>query len=220
MNKTDHPGTIKALAFDFDGVLADSLPRFLDHAREAAYALGYPRTPTMADLEALDRMEVIAFAHQIGIPATDAQRYADTVYRLLSEDDRPKPLMSGMDVLVRWAATQVPLTIVTANVQPVVEKFLDAHHLVDCFTHAYCDENVSSKANKLRQMAADLNLETADLAVIGDAISDVHAAQAVDAVSIAVTWGSQSHARLAPSEPDYLVANVEALRQVCAELIS
>ncbi|MEM6647852.1 MAG: HAD hydrolase-like protein, partial [Bacteroidota bacterium] len=178
----DSPRTIKALAFDFDGVLADSLPRFLGHAREAAHALGYPRTPTMADLEALDRMEVIAFAHQIGIPAHDARRYADAVYRRLSDDEQPKPLMPGMDALVRWAAAQVPLTIVTANVQPVVETFLTAHDLADCFTHAYCDENVSSKAHKLRQMASDLNLATTDLALIGDAISDVYAAQAMDAV--------------------------------------
>ncbi|MEM6647580.1 MAG: HAD hydrolase-like protein, partial [Bacteroidota bacterium] len=83
----------------------------------------------------------------------------------------------------------------------------------------YCDENVSSKAHKLRQMASDLNLATTDLALIGDAISDVYAAQAMDAVSIAVTWGSQSHARLAPSEPDYLVVDVDGLRQVCAALI-
>ncbi|GAB5519382.1 MAG: HAD hydrolase-like protein [Rhodothermales bacterium] len=214
------PRRIKALAFDFDGVLADSLPRFLDHAREAAHALGYPRTPTMADLEALERMEVIVFAHQIGIPAHDAQRYTDEVYRRLSDDQRPKPLLKGMDEIVRWAASQVPLAIVTANMLRVVEKFLNAHDLADCFVHAYCDENVSSKADKLRQMAIDLNLKPTDLALIGDAISDVQAAQAVGAVSIAVTWGSQSRARLAPSTPDYLVADVPALRQVCAELLS
>lgn len=208
----------KAFAFDFDGVLADSLDRFLVHAENVARDLGYPRTPSHSDLDALDHMKVVDFARQIALPESVVETFTEQVYDLIAAHQDHLVMFEGMASIVREVAQMHLVAIVTANLDTVVHSFLRRHGLSGDITVIYGGEAGASKADKLRAFARQANMPLKHVYMIGDAVSDVRAAHEVGAKAIAVTWGGQSFGRLLTAVPDYIVESPRALAALLRNL--
>ena len=54
--------------------------------------------------------------------------------------------------------------------------------------------------------------------MVGDAISDIHAARQASIKSIAVGWGHQSPSRLMEANPDYLVKSPQELLELLKDM--
>ena len=195
----------RALVFDFDGVLADTLGDMLRFAKQVCADLGYPCTPSPADLEALDRMSFADYGRQLGLPQERLDDFCRGSFALFSSRQEPPPIFDGIgEVVARLAATH-KIGIVTGNIDRVVRDFLQRHGLAGAI-HAVLDVNApGSRADKIRQMTEVLGEPASKTYVIGDAVSDFRAARQAGAKSVAVTWGHQSRAKLARAGPDHWV---------------
>lgn len=210
----------KAFAFDFDGVLADSLDRFLIHAENVALELGYPRKPTRRDLDALDHMKVIDFGRQIALPESVVETFTERVYDLIAAYEDHLSIFEGMDAIVRQVAQSHPVAIVTANLDTVVQRFLQRFGLADEVSAIFGGEEGASKADKLKTFAKQANTQLPHVYMIGDAVSDVRAAHEAGTKAIAVTWGGQSFGKLVTAVPDYIVESPKALATLLHKLIT
>jgi len=201
----------KAIIFDFDGVLADTLEDMLRFAAQACEQLGIPCQPSPVDLEVLERMTFSDFGRQLGVPENKLGEFVRLCLELFSNRAQPPDITPGLGEVVRQLAQTYPLAIVTGNTEATVRAFLERHDLADCFKVLVDVHQPGERADKITRAAAALGVDPSETLVVGDAVSDVRAAAQAGARSAAVGWGHQSHSRLSQAGPDYLVSSPTGL---------
>jgi phosphoglycolate phosphatase len=199
------------LIFDFDGVLAESLPVMLAFASQVCEELGHPRKATGEDLEALDRMEFTDFGRQLGLPEEKLPSFASRNFALFNSRTDPLPIFPGMCEAVSRLSERFKIAIVTGNSKTTVQKFLDHHHLSAAVDLILSAEDPGGRADKISQVKELLGDSDAEVMMIGDAVSDIQAARRAGVKSLAVTWGHQSGVKLSNVDPDYLVDSPDML---------
>ena len=204
------------LIFDFDGVIADSLAPMLRYAEQVCRELEHPCHPTKNDLESLERMEFSEFGRQLGIPEDKIEIFVTRNHELFYNRQEPLAIIAGMEAVVRKASRVATLTIITGNSCKVVEKFLLAYGLKDEFQMILCAEDEGDRSEKIERIKALNNGPNYEYYMIGDAISDIQAAQRTGIMSVAVGWGHQSKLKLIAGNPDFIVDWPEDLLKLFA----
>lgn len=199
------------MIFDFDGVLADSLEPMLAYAKRVCLEMGNNYDPSLADLEALDRMEFSEFGRQLGIADEKIDEFVSRNFDLFTQRQKPLKIISGMDTVVRELSQMANLGIVTGNSCIVVNKFLEAYGLAPDFKTILCAEDDGSRVEKIQQVVSLYGGSHGGACMIGDAVSDIRAARAAGIASISVAWGHQSKDKLIAEGPDYWVDQPEDL---------
>jgi phosphoglycolate phosphatase len=193
------------LIFDFDGVLADSLAPMLSYAGQVCQELGYPCTPTQADLEALERMEFSEFGRQLGIPEEKIEIFVTRNFELFLNHKEPLAITPGLEPILTELSIKTTLAIVTGNSKQVVGKFLRTYGLNDKFRIMLCAEDQGNRIDKINRIQELISRPYGEVYMIGDAVSDIRSARKAGVKSVAVAWGHQSQQKLAAEHPDYLV---------------
>jgi phosphoglycolate phosphatase-like HAD superfamily hydrolase len=199
------------IIFDFDGVLADSLASMLNYAKQVCRELGISATPSKADLEALEKMEFSEFGCQLGIPGDQIGIFVARNHQLFSESEDPVPIKPGMETVIPALAEDHSLAIITGNSCKLVERFLDANQLRSCFQTILCAEHEGNRTEKIQQVKNLAGTPSNCTYMVGDAVSDIYAAQAAGIKSIAVSWGHQSRGKLSQAGPDMIIDEPEDL---------
>jgi phosphoglycolate phosphatase len=192
------------IAFDYDGVIVDSLDQNLLVARQACQHLGLKSFPTPNDVEQLENMSFEDIGRQIRVPENRLNDFTSFVFRQLAQDTNPLSIFEGISDLLLQLSKLHTLVVVTTNTRKVVERFLIKHGLEKCFARIMGDEWQGSKHEKLIHVAKQFNFEKHLVYLVGDTISDIREARSAGVNSIAVTWGYQSRNRLLEKSPDYL----------------
>jgi HAD superfamily hydrolase (TIGR01509 family) len=200
-----------ATLFDYDGVLADTLDDMLRFAGEASAEMGYLRTPTTADLDALETMTYFEYGRQLGLPPERLEEFARRTMGRFEAKPQPPAIFSGMEAVVRAAARRGQVGIVTASPARSVLKFLEAHHLQANVDALIAVEHPGSRPDKIRAALAQLGRQPHEACFVGDAVSDIRACRAAGVRSIVVGWGHQTAMRLTEAGPDYQVWSPQEL---------
>ncbi len=210
--------SVQATLFDYDGVLADTLADMLRFAGETCAEMGHPRTPTPADLDALQTMSFVDYGRQLGIPTDRAQEFAHRTMARFEARAEPPALFAGLDVVVRSAAARGQVGIVTGSSARAVLRFLEAHRLNRYIDVLIAVEHAGTRAEKILVALAQLGRQPDEACLIGDAVSDVRACREVGVRSIAVAWGHQRAARLAAVGADSVVASAQELAELLVRI--
>jgi phosphoglycolate phosphatase len=211
-------GMHHVIIFDFDGVLADTLDDMLHYARQVCEQLGVACQPTRKDLDALDHMSFDEFGRQLGVPERKISEFTRRNLQLFSSPQRPPRIFDGLRQVVAQLAQTHKLGIVTGNISEAVWNFLRVYGLAQHVQIVLDADAEGTRAEKIARAAASLGQAGSRVYVIGDAVSDVRAARQAGALSVAVTWGHQSRAKLEGAAPDYVVGSPEELLQLFAGL--
>lgn len=195
----------KLVLFDFDGVLADSAVEILACTRRAAESVGYECTPTLELMRSLRRMEFEEFGRRIGIPAEAIPAFVSAAYQELSKREHSPTIYDGIAEVVRRLERNCVIGVVTGNLSEFVRRFLQAHGLADSVSFVLGIDQPGSKAEKIRQCIQRTGIAAGETWMIGDAASDIEAAQLAGVRGIAVSWGYQDIELLQGSNPDHII---------------
>jgi phosphoglycolate phosphatase len=202
------------ILFDFDGVLADTLADMLHFAQEICDELGVKHTVVQTDLSELEVMSFVTFGQACEIPEGLVDEFVRRCTGKFAEKKTPPAIFDGLGEVVKKLAESHVLTVVTGNTEGNVRAFLEEHGLEGCVRAVYGADMPGSKAEKILMAKSQFVAEGETVFMVGDSLSEVHAAREAGVKSIVVSWGHQSLGRLVGASPDHVVRLPEELIEI------
>lgn len=200
------------ILFDYDGVLADTLHDLLKFGQEVCDELGVKHTATTEDLNTLEVMSFTTYGRQLEVPETLVDEFVRRSLEKFALKASPPEIFYGLAEVVRELSTQHVLGIVTTNSTQNVRLFLKEHNLEECFRMIHGVDSPGTKTEKIVRSQNQFGAEKEAVYMIGDALSDIRAAQQAGVRSVAVDWGHQSLEQLKNANPDVIVHAPQELR--------
>jgi len=222
MDNTDRP-TTRAIIFDLDGTLADTLD---DIVNAVNYALDHVQH------EPLDHAAVRRMVGD-GLPAlmsragetSDEAMVAFLVRRFQEHYEENylanTRLFEGADRFLARCDQQGMLLAILSN-KPHTYTLLICDELLERWSFGAivgAHEGLPIKPHPAAALAmADaMKRDPAEMFFVGDSVVDIETARATGMRSVAVTWGFQDRERLRSAGPDHLVDDFDELWEVIRE---
>lgn len=206
---------IKAVIFDFDGTLVDSLQVILDAYNEVAPLYG-GKIVSKHDVLYLRQQDVRAIRTWTGLTGLQFLRVFFAVRRKLRERMGEVQWHGGMwEVLRELRGQGMILGILTSNARVNALAFLERFTATDLFSFVTSLHGFFGKERTLEGILKKYDLQPDELIYVGDELRDVAAAKAAGVKSVAVTWGVHPRTLLLSAQPDFLVDTPEELLRLC-----
>lgn len=206
----------RALVFDFDGTIADTLNESLAIFNQLADEFNL-RPVEESQIKALRELGISQLIRQLGVPKRKIPVLLARGRALLREQIEQLPLIEGMGPALQELHAQCScLGILTSNAAETVERFLEIHGLQQEFTFISSTSKLTGKSKYLRAICRTFSFEPAQILYVGDELRDLKAARKAGTDSVAVTWGLNSERSLAAAHPNFLVREPSELVKIIA----
>lgn len=199
----------KAVIFDFDGTLADSLPAVIDVFCELT---GRPNDFTDEQVAQYRHLSVLEMASELEVPKWKIPMLVVKGRAMLQKhltDIHPHPGIHAL--LEKLQASGLPLYILSSNSTENVKGYLKHHDLEKYFRKVYGGASVLGKAPRLHKLIDAEQVDVSNSWYVGDETRDVIAAHAVGLKIAAVSWGYNSREALVIKNPNAVVDTPEQL---------
>ena len=206
------PSPIRAILFDLDGTLIDSITLIINSALYAFEKCGHPAPRAeewLADLG-------LPLRAMFGRFITDEAKIAELVagyreYQLEHHDRLVRPYEEVAATLEALHARGHGLAVVTSKAEPLAHRGL-AHVGLDGFFDVVVGLESCTRhkpdPEPVRIALDRLGVRPEDAAFVGDSPHDMAAGRAAGVTTIAALWGPFGRGQLAASEPDYYIESV------------
>lgn len=189
---------MKAIVFDFDGVLADSFELGKNIAKEVGHDVDDEIWRSHHDGNALEK-PVVPFTKES----------AENFFSKYLERVTSVKLFFKPEHLQMLKKTY-PLYIISSNRKSSIEKFLN-HYGLNFFDEILGEEFHRSKVEKFNFLFEKYHLKPDDIIFISDTLGDILEAKKVQVKTIAVDFGFHNRARLDKGEPYKIVSSIDEL---------
>ncbi|MFZ1248747.1 MAG: HAD hydrolase-like protein [Candidatus Saccharimonadales bacterium] len=202
---------MKAVIFDFDGTIVDSLAGVI---RVYEKVIGGNRVLTAEQRRNLQNKNLLQIALAMGVPKWKLPFLALWGRRMFRHHMRSVQVHPGMTELIQTLHSRgVKLYVLSANRTANVEKYLGWHGLTKYFVGVYGGASFFSKVRKMRQLLDTESLAPKDVWCVGDEKIDVRSAHAVGMKVLAVSWGYSNKETLLEHQPEALVTEAHEILQ-------
>jgi len=209
--------------FDYDGVLVDTLPRYIHVATKIAERFGNGSQITK---------DVVRsnwgggwqnfYGRVLGVPE-EKMTAATAYYRELQHDNAPPPLFEGIETAVKKLAESYKLFIITASNIKNVRNVLGSHKLESFFEDIFCQESLPNVRKgdprffliPMQKWGVVPNRTVS----IGDTIDEIVMGEKASVKTIACAWGWQSTELLEQTHPDALISSPNQLVETVSKLL-
>lgn len=195
---------IKALIFDFDGTIADTLPFAVNTALELNRELKLVDQDKIS-IEKFRGMDSEEFYKSLGISKFKLFLYTFKFLKRLNKDIEGLETFKGLpEVLKELKEKGTILGIVTSNTKNSVKKFIkdDKIEYFDFIKRSYF---LFGKGKILKSAIFKLGLQKNEVLYIGDETRDIKAGREAGIKIASVTWGYNMESILSEYKPDYLI---------------
>jgi phosphoglycolate phosphatase len=199
----------RAVIFDFDGTIADSLPAVVEVAESLT---NRPEHFTKAEIENFRHLSLIELLVVLNISKWKVPSLLLRGRKMMREYLPDIPLHTGIDSVIRELHDKGDkLYILSSNSTENVQNYLDLHDLGKYFAGVYGGASLLGKAPRLNKLIANESVDVTQSWYVGDETRDVIAARAVGLKSMSVTWGYNSHQALQAKQPDAIADTTDEL---------
>lgn len=201
--------SMKAVIFDFDGTIADSLLGVLAVYEE----LHNHRIPRTSDeVEGFRNKSIFQIGRDIQVPFYKLVWLAMVGRRKFRKYLSKVELYHGMRAMLEQLHTSgKKLYILSTNRSETIREFLRVHQLTEYINEVYGKAYIFNKTPRLKKLLQAQNLKADEAVYVGDELLDVFSAKRAGVRSIAVSWGYNSRDALEMAHPYKLVDTTDEL---------
>lgn len=204
----------RAIIFDFDGTLADTLEQTRCIYNQLAPDYGL-RHVESHELDSLRDFSLSDLLKHLDISKFRVPSLLSRGTALLRERIAETPIIPGIAAIIpALRARTEPFGILTSNATENVNLFLDTHDLRKYFTFVSSTSKLTGKAKHLKAIRKTFSLHASEMLYVGDEIRDVKASHKAGIAVAAVTWGFNSRSSLKSSDPTHLIDDPKQLLEV------
>lgn len=197
----------KLLAFDFDGVLANSTAQMLEALQFAIKKMGL-KMPEVHELRSLEARYLLK---RMGVGKLRAWWMVHLCQKYLSTQKAP-PLVEGMKELLMDLKDTYVLGIVSTSPKKRIQEFLLREGLEKHFNFIKAPVVLWGKDRALWNIS--LKYKDLSLFYMGDEERDTIAGHKAGYQIISVGWGAKEGALLKTYRPEYFVDNIASLKSL------
>ena len=199
--------------FDFDGVVADSYPFFLEIFSELAKLHNFKNIPEEMIPEcrkksAREMMKIV------GLPSWKLPFVAKDFIKYMQRDvNKINPFLGIEDVFETLNRSGIVLSIVSSNSMPNIKKIIGDKGFGK-LNSVECGVSIFGKAARLKKAMKSSGFKPSESIYIGDQLEDLHAARKAGCAFGVVAWGygvTESFKKYTPEEEFDSVAAIKRL---------
>lgn len=202
---------MKAIIFDFDGTLADSLLLGLSGVNQLADRFSYQAFQDTDYLRSKGVQEIIK--EDLGLKWYQYPLYLWALKRILMPQIPKLELHEAIPESLERLVDQARLFILTSNIEPAVQHVLGRYEL-NCFEGIYTDASLFRKHSKLKRLLKRHQLLPNEAVYVGDEVRDIIACRKIGMPIISVSWGFNNAKKLAEVGPDYVAHSPQELVEI------
>ena len=209
---------IKAIIFDYDGVLVDSRDVGMKAYKAIADTFGRKAFASMADFQRVQKMSFKETFTQWGASTEQRIKEAEQLYRKVTTENREKiTLIPGIKSLLQQLSKRYTLAIVSGTYRELIKPMLQHHDIEQYFSQVVTRDDVQNPKPHPEGLLAclrRLNIKPQETIFIGDMTIDIdmgHAAGVQTAILYPFSWNSMED--LKERNPDMLIEKPEDIFQ-------
>lgn len=216
---------IRAVVFDLDGTLLDTLADIRDAVNDSLASFGFPPRSTDEIRRFVGNGAVKLLER--ALPCTVPQETFAALYRMYDarysahREDKTKPY-PGAEALLRELRAQGFLTAVLSNKQDNVTRPLCARYfpgLLDLATGPADGRRTKPSPDGLEYIAHTFGIQTTQMVYVGDSETDILTGRQANLPTISVCWGFRSRETLVRNGAEYVAQKMEEIPIYLAQII-
>jgi HAD superfamily hydrolase (TIGR01549 family) len=212
------PSSVRAVLFDIDGTLVDTLPALIPGLGDAYVDYAGFR-PTEAFLRSIIgiplRQQMQLFSFHPPSEAELERRVAFAIERFEHYVAFERPFAPAVQALIALRRCGYPIALVTSKSAPELDSFMDRFEAAPFVDAAVCASDVhhpKPHGDSATLACARLGVSPEEAILIGDSVFDLQCARnARLAANAAVTYGAGDRNALLAERPDFVFDTPDAL---------
>lgn len=208
--------TKKAIIFDFDGTLADSLPVLLESYNAIAPKFRLRRV-SVDEVNTLRKLSYREMFKSVNLRPFITPMVVRAGTRELKKRQHSVKLFSGIPELLADLAKEYQVGILTSNESSVVESVLRENG-VDGLDFIVSHRSLFSKHKAFKRIEKSHGLLPDEILYVGDEYRDVIACRKAGVTVVGVTWGLGGREAFIREPADKIVDTVSDLKKVIRSL--
>jgi len=200
----------KAVLFDFDGTIADSIPWIFKEINSHTTEYGFQPIPP-DKFEAFRSSTLPELVKQFNISLFKLPFFIATMRREVKKDIDKMGLCKGMkELLLSLQKKGYRMGVVSSSPKENIEAFLKRYAL-DIFEFIHSELNIFGKSAALEGVMREYNMKKEETIYAGDEIRDIEACKAIGLDIISVTWGFNNEEGLRKHGATHVVDTPDAI---------
>lgn len=221
---------MKMIAFDVDGTVLNTLDSIIHHVNESLHENGFYRVDDREYFRRvlgygsrylIEKALIFPYNHiyDKNLTTEILEYYLNRYNENPSYETKP---YDGILELLQELKNQGYILVAYSNkpdsvLQKVIAEVLP-EGIFDYVTGIKLGMESKPNSEPFNAIIKELNVEKDEVMYIGDSEVDVQTAQNAGVTSVAVTWGFRDREFLEEQNPDYIVENVDELREVIKKI--
>ncbi len=216
---------IKLVAFDWNGTILSDAVACLAGDDAALMSLGYKPIGLKKFRETFE-IPLTTFYAKVGVKNMSPEKFeeGEAMFHKIYEARAAKcRTRAGARDSLKWLKkNNIPAIIFSNHIAERIKDHLKRLKIEDYFDtvigNTYTHELIlkRSKGDKLKDYLASKKIDPKEVLIVGDTTEEIEIAHELGGISVALTHGYNSTARLKAAKPDYLLGDLRQIESIIA----